>query len=231
MLLRALLTLARAWVIAGQPKPNGLASFGGFDRWVQVIGGVLQHAGLTGFCRDPEQAYVDPDAEQWLPFLQAVGDVTYWQEFTVAELSKIAQDVQWSGSRNVPSKNAAKLRDNIPAELAKSVDTPKFTAELGYAFRKKRNAYYGPDNIHVAHTGNFTRDGAALWQVRLANQTQAGSAAQAASAWPSSSSSTLSSPTSSATSASSSSAPPTVGEIRYFKGKPYRFDGKNWVKQ
>jgi hypothetical protein len=156
-LLRALLTLVRAWVVAGQPKPTGIASFGGFDRWVQVMGGVLQNAGLADFFKDPEQTYGDPDAEQWLPFLRAVSEVTYGQEFTVSELAKIAQDVQWDGSRIVPSNSAAKLRDNLPAELAKPVDTPKVSAELGYAFRKKRNAYYGPDNIHVAHTGNFIR--------------------------------------------------------------------------
>jgi hypothetical protein len=228
-LLRALLTLVRAWVIAGQPKPKGIASFGGFDRWAQVAGGVLQHAGLTGFFQDPEHAYVDPDVEQWLPFLQAAGAVTYWQEFSVSELVKIAHDVQWDGSRNIPSNNAAKLRDNLPGESAKSLDTPRFGAELGYAFRKKRNAYYGPDNIHVAHTNNFTRDGAVLWQVRRGSQAQAGPAPQATSNSSSSSSSTSSA--TSASSASTASTAPRAGDIRYFKGQPYRFDGQTWVKQ
>jgi hypothetical protein len=34
-LLRALLTLVRAWVVAGQPDPKGVAIFGGFSRWVR----------------------------------------------------------------------------------------------------------------------------------------------------------------------------------------------------
>ena len=155
-----------------------------------------------------------------------MGEVTYWQEFTVSELSKTAQDVQWNGSRNEPSKNAENLRNHLPAELVKSVDTPKFTVELGYAFRRKRNAYYGTDNIHVAHTGKETRDGAVLWQVRRGNQTQSGSAEEATS-----SSSSSSASTSSEASGSSASAPPKVGDIRYFKGQPYRFDGQGWAKQ
>jgi hypothetical protein len=196
-LLRALLTLVRSWVVAGQPKPQGIGPFGGFDRWVYVVGGTLQHAGLTDFFKDPEQAYTDPDAEQWLPFLQVIKEVTYNGEFTVAELAKIVEDVQFIGGRNVPSSNAAKVREHLPDELIKAIDSDGFRAALGYAFRRKKNTYYGPENIHIAHTGKFTSDKAVLWQVRLGSQAQA----------------------------------PIVGEIRYFKGKPYRFDGKNWVKE
>jgi hypothetical protein len=222
-LLRALLTLVRAWMVAEQPKPIGLASLGGFDRWVQVVGGVMQHAGLKGFFQDPEQAYVDPDAEQWLPFLQSVGEVTYWTDFTVSDLVRIAQDVQWSGSRNVASNNAAKLRDNLPGELAKTVDTPKFGSELGYAFRRKRNAYYGPDNMHLAHTGKFTRDGAVLWQVRRGIQ---GPTAAATSTAPASASNS-----STSSSASSISSSPAVGAVKHVSGETYVFDGQDWVEQ
>jgi hypothetical protein len=148
--LRALLTLVRFWVVAGQPEPKGIAPFGGFDRWLRVVGGTLQCAGIQEFFQDPEQAYSDPDAEQWLPFLCAVGEVTYWDKFTTAEISTVAQDVQWVAGRNIPSKNANKLRDHLPDELAREIDTARFRAALGYAFRKKKNTYYGSDNIHIA---------------------------------------------------------------------------------
>jgi hypothetical protein len=225
LLLRALLTLARAWVIAGQPAPQGIAPFGGFDRWARVVGGILQHAGLRQFFQDPEQAYSDPDAEQWLPFLGAVGDVTYWDRFTIADLAKVAQDVQWIGGRNIPSDNASKLRDHLPDELAREVDTAKFRAALGYAFRKKKNTYYGPDNIHIAHTGDETRDGAVLWQVRRASQAQPGAAPA-----PSSPSPALPPPSTSATAPPAPSTPPAVGDVRHKDGKAYRFNGSKWVK-
>jgi hypothetical protein len=228
-LLRALLTLVRAWVMAGQPKPKGIASFGGFDRWVEVVGGVLQNAGLTGFFQDPEQAYVDPDAEQWLPFLHAVAAVTYWDKFTIADLARIAQDVQWVGGRNIPSDNASKLRDHLPDELSKVLDTAKFRAALGYAFRKKKNSYSGPEAIHVANTGDTTRDGAVLWQVRQRNPAQPGAPPPPSS--PSSPSPAVSASGASFASAGQASSVPPVGAIRRLNGRIYVFDGSKWVKQ
>jgi hypothetical protein len=222
--------LVRSWVIAGQPEPKGIAPFGGFDRWVRVVGGILQHAGMDQFFQDPEQAYSDPDAEQWLPFLQAVAAVTYWDKFAIADLAKIAHDVQWVSGRNMPSDNASKLRDHLPDELAKDLDTAKFRAALGYAFRKKKNSCYGPDAIHVANTGDSTRDGAVLWQVRQGNRMQPGAPAPPSSPPPPSPAASASS-ASSASAASASSVPPAVGAIRWINGKAYRFDGSKWVKQ
>jgi hypothetical protein len=228
-LLRALLALVRAWVVAGRPEPKGIAAFGGFSRWVHVVGGILQHAGIDQFFQDPEQAYSDPDAEQWLPFLQAVGEVTYWDKFTIAELAQIAQDVQWVGGRNIPSNNASKLRDHLPDELTRTLDTAKFRTTLGYVFRKKKDTCYGPQNIHIANTGKQSREGAVLWQVRLGNQTRP-------SAAPPPSSPSPPPPAASASSASSASAGPTssvppVGAMRRKNGKAYVFDGEKWVKQ
>jgi hypothetical protein len=229
-LLQALFTLVRAWVVAGQPEPKGVAAFGGFGRWLRVVAGILQTAGMHQFFQDPEQAYSDPDSEQWLPFLQAVAEVTYGDKFTIAELTKSAQDVQWFGGRSQPSDNASKLREHLPDELVKEVDTPRFRAVLGYAFRKKKSTYYGLENIHIANTGERTRDGAVLWQVRRGNQAQPGTASQPASPSPAAPSPS----TSSGSSASAGSAPSALAElgaIRRKNGKVYRFDGSKWVKQ
>jgi hypothetical protein len=238
-LLRALFTLVRAWVVAGQPAPQGIGPFGSFDRWLNVVGGILQNAGLTEFFRDPEKAYTDPDAEQWIPFLRAIGEVTYWDEFTIADLAKTAHDVQYVSGRTLPSQNAAKLRDNLSEELAKVVDSEQFRTKLTSAFRRKKNTYYGSENIHIAHTGKETRDGAGLWQVRKGIPANAGAAPSAAapaasSSAPSSSSSstaTLRAPPSS--SASTTFASPVQGEVRYRSGTAYVFDGQKqkWVKR
>jgi hypothetical protein len=226
-ILRSLLTLVRAWVVAGEPAPRGIPPFGGFDRWARAVGGVLQHVGFKQFFQDPQHAYADPEAEQWLPFLLAVREVTYSDEFTTAELAKIAQDVQWVGGRNQPSTNASKLRDHLPDDLAKEIDTAKFRTVLGYALRKKKNTYYGPENVHIANTGKQTRDGAVLWKVRPGDQAQPG----AASTPPSASSPSPAPATSSASEGSASSVPPAVGAIRRKNGKAYQFDGSKWVKQ
>ncbi len=47
-LLSALLSLVRAWVKAGRPPPACPAK-GSYEMWRLVTGGILQHAGFTGF--------------------------------------------------------------------------------------------------------------------------------------------------------------------------------------
>jgi len=47
-LAAALLTLVRAWIVAGRPEPD-VTVMGGFEKWTRVVGGVLQHAGIEGF--------------------------------------------------------------------------------------------------------------------------------------------------------------------------------------
>jgi len=53
---RAAAVLARAWVVAGQPPgPNPL--LGSFERWSEVVGGVLHFAGVEGFLSNLDEVY------------------------------------------------------------------------------------------------------------------------------------------------------------------------------
>ena len=45
-LVWAALTVARSWVAAGMPAPTAGQHFGGFEDWVRVVGGILEHAEL-----------------------------------------------------------------------------------------------------------------------------------------------------------------------------------------
>jgi len=47
-ILSALLSLVEAWTKAGRPAPSCPAK-GSFEAWREVVGGILQHAGLGGF--------------------------------------------------------------------------------------------------------------------------------------------------------------------------------------
>jgi hypothetical protein len=63
----AALTLARSWYVAGRPK--GDKSLGMFENWAHVVGGILKHAGFTGFLANLttlyESADVEGDAVRW----------------------------------------------------------------------------------------------------------------------------------------------------------------------
>ena len=75
-LLWALLTLARAWVIAGRPK--GQVQMGRFQSWADVIGGILLVAGIPGFLENREEVYAVVDADQgiWRAFIGS-----WWERF------------------------------------------------------------------------------------------------------------------------------------------------------
>jgi hypothetical protein len=69
-IIAALLTLARAWFFAGRPAPS-IAVPGGYESWATVVGGILEHAGVTGFLSNLQNVYEKSDEEtaEWAEFL------------------------------------------------------------------------------------------------------------------------------------------------------------------
>ena len=67
------LTLAQSWLAAGQPQPRDELSFGMFESWVEVIGGILDHVGIPGFLKNLAEFYEESDAEgtAWRGFVEA----------------------------------------------------------------------------------------------------------------------------------------------------------------
>jgi hypothetical protein len=51
-LIAAILTLSRAWVQEGSPLPS--ETMASFESWANVLGGILQVAGIDGFLKTPE---------------------------------------------------------------------------------------------------------------------------------------------------------------------------------
>ena len=70
-LVRAALTLARAWVVAG--KPSGKRRLGSYEAWSDVTGGVLTVAGIPGFLDNLDQlrANARDEGSEFGVFLQA----------------------------------------------------------------------------------------------------------------------------------------------------------------
>lgn len=90
-LAAAALTLARAWVIAGRPSPpDTVPQMGSFEEWRETIGGILHHAGVSGFLTNldvlNESVFVEDDG--WGRLLEAVADWQPDQGFTVRHLAR-----------------------------------------------------------------------------------------------------------------------------------------------
>lgn len=66
VLVGAILTLARAWWVAGaQRSAHKLASF---ESWSGVIGGILEHAGIEGFLTNPREETEDREGSETKEF-------------------------------------------------------------------------------------------------------------------------------------------------------------------
>ena len=75
-IVAACLTLCQAWIAAG--KPRGTKTIGSYENWAQVIGGVLETAGIPGFLTNLEDMMAASDSEGagWSAFIAA-----WWDRF------------------------------------------------------------------------------------------------------------------------------------------------------
>ena len=80
-LVAACLTICQAWIAAG--KPRGARTIGSFENWAQVIGGVLEVAGIPGFLGNLDEMMEASDSEGagWSAFIAA-----WWDRFGTAEV-------------------------------------------------------------------------------------------------------------------------------------------------
>jgi hypothetical protein len=71
-LMEAILTLVRAWFAQGQPRPDRGVSFGSFEVWERIVGGIIQTAGLTGFLDNLKvwRSESDFETQYWLGHLK-----------------------------------------------------------------------------------------------------------------------------------------------------------------
>jgi hypothetical protein len=154
-LLVALLTLARAWWAAGQPRVK-TPTLGSFDEWARTLGGILGHAGFRDFLGNLDLLYAQMDEEEtaWTAFFTTWHELWGDRAFTAKELTAALQD------------GAIPLRDVLPGDLGTHLtkDPEKFSQRLGTALRKRDGAVFGQHRLGRAGL----LSGAVLWCVRPA---------------------------------------------------------------
>lgn len=71
-LVSKIFTMYRAWVLAGRPADK-VPQIGKFEKWCDVVGGVLQFAGVNGFLcnRDTIWNEMDSESDEWQEFAAA----------------------------------------------------------------------------------------------------------------------------------------------------------------
>ena len=168
-LLAALLTLARAWFVAGRPVPN-LTPVGSFEDWSVVIGGILQHAGVRGFLENSDQLYEQADAESthWEAFLNALDTAFYGEMFTVSQIWDRMNDKTWNESTRQTqlTDRAETLRAALPDFIAEAMDRQGFFKQrLGFAFGAHLGRRYGESQVRIERHTDDHHEKVARWKV------------------------------------------------------------------
>lgn len=143
--LGALLVMLRAWGAAGSPPSE--RRLGSFDHWAQLVGGVLGHAGVTGFLANADEmrargATDDDDMTHHLVELrERFGD---WG-FTAAEVATQLQE---------------RRLNTWPPKVGH--DERRMASQLGYAYRRVDGRWFGD---LMLSTDGRSHGGSRKWMV------------------------------------------------------------------
>jgi hypothetical protein len=91
-LLTAILTLVRAWYAAGSPYPKRGVSFGSFEVWERMVGGIVETAGMTDFLGNLKvwRSESDFDSQYWIGHLGWLRDQFADRSFKTAQVREKA---------------------------------------------------------------------------------------------------------------------------------------------
>lgn len=128
-LLSAALTLVRGWLADG--APHGAVTLGSFTAWAQVVGGILDHAGVPGFLEDRD-APMEPDDP----------DEDLWQAF-------VARWARAHGRRPVDGRTLVVLAVETGLWPAEAAGSAPEAARFGMALSRRRDRIFGRHRLTV----------------------------------------------------------------------------------
>jgi hypothetical protein len=143
-IIAALLTMVRAWYVAGQPTPQkAMPALAEFSTWAEIVGGVLAYAGVDGFLDNLAQLYDETDVEgpQWTGFLEMWLLKLDKKDYTTAAIIEaIKQDKDLEATLPEPLSG-------LP--LGEEKEVKAFSIRLGRALRKRKGTPYGRSNVRL----------------------------------------------------------------------------------
>jgi hypothetical protein len=163
-LIAALLTLARAWFVAGKPQYDNIPMLGTFTSWAKTVGGILAYCGVQGFLTNLEQLYedADEDSAQWEAFLIAWRDAFGETWKTTAEIVKELKPAADSAENSTDSALVLALPDTLQVSLKEKPNS--FSIVFGKALEKRLEACFGDNNLRIERDVNKSTK-AKKWRV------------------------------------------------------------------
>ncbi len=173
-LVHAALTLIQAWIAAGQPLHE--TRLGSFEKWSEVMGGVLDVAGIPGFLGNLNELYEasDGDGQLWREFTGAWWDTFRAEPKKVSDLTQFCEErdlmlnVRGDGSARSQQtrlgKALATKRDRVFNGLTvKRINQGKHKGSIFYALAPAnshdRNSPHGPDLLALLDGDVAAEDG------------------------------------------------------------------------
>ncbi|RJP77988.1 MAG: hypothetical protein C4524_07320, partial [Candidatus Zixiibacteriota bacterium] len=153
--LAAIYTLGRAWILAGRPQPaQELPVLGGYEAWVETLGGILAFAGVEGFLAnlDDFHAAADQEGQEWEAFLETWHSILGEQGVSCAEIKTALGE-------------SSEFAATLPGYLGDVFKNPErsFERSLGKALAQKAGRPYGEKNLAVQQGGQVRK--VLRWQV------------------------------------------------------------------
>jgi hypothetical protein len=155
-LLSMLLTMVRAWIVAGKPKGTA-PRIGSFEEWSKTIGGILTYAGVDGFIENAAELYASADQEtgQWDLFLEQWQKLHRDGKITAALLKTELTDHQLV---------YRPLQNEMPEEIIIATDkTKRGAVALGQVLRRRAEQVFPSGRKIVATLDKHTK--ATWWSV------------------------------------------------------------------
>lgn len=169
-LLTAVFTLIRAWQVAGRPKRA--TSFGSFERWESVVGGVLYNAGVEGFLENlsDHRKSADYDEGVWIAHCEWLSKQFPFGEFTSRDVVEKMLD------RNGKSTNVA-AHAELPPHISRTPLDVGYSMDLGKLYTSRDGGTFGGYRVSKldGKTGNATR-----WSIQVSDEIKQARADEAA---------------------------------------------------
>jgi len=152
-LVHAALILCQSWISAG--RPPGRSVKGGFGEWSAVLGGIVEHIGVSGFLLEPESEFADPETQAWVEFVRLWWDRYKDAPAGVADLFQLI--------------NPTDMNDHI--DLGLGDGTPQSQkSSLGKRLIERRDRQFSADpdyRLQLVVSNKPSRARARLWQLKL----------------------------------------------------------------
>lgn len=130
-LVRAVLVLVRAWFAAGEPAPSRRLTFGSFNTWERVVGGVIENAGVPGFLEN---------LDSWREVANEES------QFVISHLTWLYEQFGEGVEFRTAEVKTKALTDPMDYQALLGLEDPSqknFTVELGKAYGRMKDRLQG----------------------------------------------------------------------------------------